>query len=735
MVRVIQPVDLNPGDFNNPQTGAAGEIAIRVDAASGVGAAILAAVTPLAGAGAPSGAPAYPKLFYVDVSTTPNQHHWWNGSSWQLLGDGAGSGADGVVTGASLAGTILTLTRSIGAPVTLDLAGLQDGTVTGASLAAGTLTLTRSIGAPITVNLTALQDGVITSLALVGTILTANRSVGAALTVDLATLAGAAPDGVVTGASLAGTTLTLTRSVGAPVTVNLSGLQDGTVTGAALAAGTLTLTRSIGADITVNLAGLQDGTVTGISLTGNVLTLTRSVGADVTVDLSGLRELPLLSSDLGNVVPGTPTPYIWIDDSGGVPGIVMIWDAGLNAFAAFPGAAGSGPGPIPGGSITPATVALTVGDPVATTLVAAGGTAPYTWAVFSGSLPAGLVLNTATGEITGTPTTAGAYAFTIRATDANGDWVDQAYSGSVSAAVGLAWGASGAFPATNYRVAIVGDAQFVIASVTGQIAYSTDHGATWTLSPGVGSFAWYGGACDHATNRMVLVGNDGVLGGGGNSAAYSVEGGVNWTAVSSGLSGYLMNVRWNGQNFVAINSTGQVAYSPNGVTWTAGGSGFIAAPQRAMAAMRASGIPVTMAAGNSGALRRSLGLGSPAGVISSPTGNDLVDGDTAGGAIIFVGEDGTIIRSIDFGATFTTVSPGLTTGWLTAAAAYLNALIAWGVAGAVLRSTDNGTTWALAAPAAAYPYVGSGGTYSNYAALGPYGGLIVTQGAGYGYVA
>jgi hypothetical protein len=293
MVRVIQPVDLNSGDFTNPQTGAAGEIAIRVDAASGVGAAIVAAVTPLAGAGAPSGAPAYPKLFYVDVSTTPNQQYWWNGSSWQLLGDGAGSGADGVLTGASLVGTTLTLTRSIGAPVTLDLAGLQDGTVTGASLAAGTLTLTRSIGAPITVNLTALQDGVITSLALVGTVLTANRSVGAALTVDLATLAGAAPDGVVTGASLAGTTLTLTRSVGAPVTVNLSGLQDGTVTGAALAGTVLTLTMSVGAPVTVDLAALgggggADGVVTSAALAGTVLTLTRSVGAPVTVDLAAL---------------------------------------------------------------------------------------------------------------------------------------------------------------------------------------------------------------------------------------------------------------------------------------------------------------------------------------------------------------------------------------------------------------------------------------------------------------
>ena len=331
MVRVIQPVDLNSGDFTNPQTGAAGEIAIRVDAASGVGAAIVAAVTPLAGAGAPSGAPAYPKLFYVDVSTTPNQHYWWNGSSWQLLGDGAGSGADGVLTGASLVGTTLTLTRSIGAPVTLNLAGLQDGTVTGASLAAGTLTLTRSVGAPITVNLSALQDGVITSLALVGTVLTANRSVGAALTVDLATLAGAAPDGVVTGAALAGTILTLTRSVGAPVAVDLAGLgggggADGVVTAASLAGTILTLTRSVGAPVTVDLASLagggggSDGVITGASLdsTTGLLTLTRSVGADVTVSLAALLNV---SADtlFDSVADATPFQI------GNLTGAEQVW--------------------------------------------------------------------------------------------------------------------------------------------------------------------------------------------------------------------------------------------------------------------------------------------------------------------------------------------------------------------------------------------------------------------------
>jgi hypothetical protein len=51
------------------------------------------------------------------------------------------------------------------------------------------------------------------------------------------------------------------------------------------------------------------------------------------------------------------------------------------------------------------------------TFAATGGTAPYTYTVSAGALPAGLSLNANTGALTGTPTTAGAYSFTIQATD------------------------------------------------------------------------------------------------------------------------------------------------------------------------------------------------------------------------------------------------------------------------------------------------------------------------------
>ena len=48
------------------------------------------------------------------------------------------------------------------------------------------------------------------------------------------------------------------------------------------------------------------------------------------------------------------------------------------------------------------------------------GVAPYIWGMTYGSLPPGLSLNTTTGEITGTPTTAGTYSLGIKTTDTNG---------------------------------------------------------------------------------------------------------------------------------------------------------------------------------------------------------------------------------------------------------------------------------------------------------------------------
>jgi len=59
-----------------------------------------------------------------------------------------------------------------------------------------------------------------------------------------------------------------------------------------------------------------------------------------------------------------------------------------------------------------------VGVAYKTRLEACLGAEPYTWAIMSGGLPDGLGLETDTGTISGTPTRAGVFDFTVIVTDA-----------------------------------------------------------------------------------------------------------------------------------------------------------------------------------------------------------------------------------------------------------------------------------------------------------------------------
>lgn len=66
--------------------------------------------------------------------------------------------------------------------------------------------------------------------------------------------------------------------------------------------------------------------------------------------------------------------------------------------------------------------------------VAASGYPAVTYTVSAGALPAGLSLDANTGAVTGTPTTPGAYSFTIQASNGVGSPVTRAFSGTVSQA-------------------------------------------------------------------------------------------------------------------------------------------------------------------------------------------------------------------------------------------------------------------------------------------------------------
>jgi len=66
-----------------------------------------------------------------------------------------------------------------------------------------------------------------------------------------------------------------------------------------------------------------------------------------------------------------------------------------------------------------ATVGTAYSASVGTAAQVSGGTPPYTYAIISGSLPAGLSMNSA-GTVSGTPTTAGTSTFGVQVTDSSG---------------------------------------------------------------------------------------------------------------------------------------------------------------------------------------------------------------------------------------------------------------------------------------------------------------------------
>ncbi|MDR7191561.1 fibronectin type III domain-containing protein [Luteimonas terrae] len=82
----------------------------------------------------------------------------------------------------------------------------------------------------------------------------------------------------------------------------------------------------------------------------------------------------------------------------------------------------------------PATLDAIYGDTFEQTLDATGGTAPYTYTVIDGALPAGLVLSMS-GRLSGAPSVAGRFDVTAQVRDANGFTASQGFELVVSQAV------------------------------------------------------------------------------------------------------------------------------------------------------------------------------------------------------------------------------------------------------------------------------------------------------------
>jgi Putative Ig domain len=214
---------------------------------------------------------------------------------------------------------------------------------------------------------------------------------------------------------------------------------------------------SLPAGLSLSSAGVISGTPSGTAGTANfTVTVTDSetpTAATKTANLSIVVIKPPLSitttslagGSIGaaynqslQAIGGTP-PYTWSISAGTLPtGLTLNKNTG--AITGSPTATGTSSftvkvtdsaTPTPGtatavlGISINATLAITttslaggnVSAVYGATVTATGGVQPYTWSVSSGSLPAGLTLNSGSGLISGTPTAAGTSNFTITVAD------------------------------------------------------------------------------------------------------------------------------------------------------------------------------------------------------------------------------------------------------------------------------------------------------------------------------
>ncbi len=171
--------------------------------------------------------------------------------------------------------------------------------------------------------------------------------------------------------------------------------------------------------------------VTGVSPTNG------PAGGDNDVTISGTNLSGATAIEVGTTAEfaaGTPTTLVLC--SSPAPGCFTVTSATSLDISDMPahaagsvrvsvvslGIAGTGaytynPGPA---LLFPAPPSGEAGVVYSDQLTVTGGTSPFTWSVSTGTLPPGVTLGASTGLLSGTPTTAGTYSFTVKVTDHSG---------------------------------------------------------------------------------------------------------------------------------------------------------------------------------------------------------------------------------------------------------------------------------------------------------------------------
>ncbi|MGW0503167.1 fibronectin type III domain-containing protein [Micromonospora sp. NPDC003241] len=160
-------------------------------------------------------------------------------------------------------------------------------------------------------------------------------------------------------------------------------------------------------------------TITSVAAGTNAAAITWNAPSSGGAEITGYRLTPYVGgvAQTPITLPASPTSRTVTGLTAGTTYTFRI--AAINA-------AGTGPDSAQSAAVTvnasptltfPAPPSGKVSEPYSQQLTVNGGTAPFTWSVSSGSLPPGLTLAPGTGLLSGTPTQAGTFSFTVRVTD------------------------------------------------------------------------------------------------------------------------------------------------------------------------------------------------------------------------------------------------------------------------------------------------------------------------------
>jgi large repetitive protein len=263
-------------------------------------------------------------------------------------------------------------------------------------------------------------------------------------------------------------------------------------------------TGTLPSGLNLSAGGTISGTPTASGTSSLTIKVTDSLGGmdeqDFTLVVANALEIstasPLPSGEINITytqsleATGGAMPYVWTIQSGNLPTGLSLSSTGTISGA--PTAAGTSSLTLKvtdnlGGSANRVysikiaeTPTITTGSPLSDggltvvysqVLEATGGITPYTWSKQSGTLPAGLTLNS-NGTINGTPTALGTGNFTLKVTDDLGGTATKAFSITIVSGPVITTDS----PLPNGEVGLVYSKNLTVAG--GSVPY------TWTLQSG-----------------------------------------------------------------------------------------------------------------------------------------------------------------------------------------------------------------------------------------------------------